>query len=470
MSRNSPDNMQPPAGHPTPEHGKGSGKCPFAGLFTAIAQEEVPSSPNTALIASSLSEIGHYATFLDFFIQGDGNLQEENYGFSHFRQTRSYASTLVEKKTPAPGVESYMHVAHTQFRLMASRIGNMLDVDALTPESGHGITKDIAGMIAGYKKNSDRLQHEVIAIYAEADEAYKRKLAAGEILMDRNHRDKRVDLKWLKRCLGEARLQQFNATVDPIRQQMGEQFWDIEATLQRLPQVPIKTKQGTQWLNNKFLHYNTVAVSLWALSLSSESQVDPAKVGYDPMEGYSADIAKALLSTSGSTDGVISKSIIPLVHFLHEHAHRDIESLLEGTLKALRKNIAEHRDTLVGVIAAQDIKKGNDGAQDFFLDKITTQQPELSIENMAITPKEMVRLLQAAIKYSVFHAEVDKIVAVLATLPPNDTALLIKTFQAHPEWQDTLGDLGHEDSNIYHALLTSLFYPQEKERSQVRKL
>ncbi|MDX1974434.1 MAG: hypothetical protein SFT92_02035 [Rickettsiales bacterium] len=460
-----------PSGHQATD-GKGqtnAGGCPFKHLFSS-ANESVASAPNAPFVEQSLQNISRYNRFMEYMLDPNGDFGQgvdhtviAAYNFKNYRQTRSFATSLIEKRPPNPGIEQMLHVMHTQFRLMASRIGGMLDTEALVPESGHGIDTNIAAQIATYASLSQQLEQIVMDAYEEAEKARKEKLTQGIIIKERSPDNRLINLDWLKDCLGGERKGAISEQINSKSAQLYEQFRTITELLSELQEVPIKTAKGTRWIANDLMDKSNLASQMWYLGLSSDSQIDPLKVGQSgPYDTES--VRYKLVSIVGGAGQVMNYSIVPLIDTLHQHAHREVEAILASAEKAMGKAVTDQKTTVASLLAAQDIhSKGYGDHRKHWL-QLRSMHPEF--ETIILTPKEMVQLLKASTSQvpRALKPTITSIIKSISVLPPNDSTLLAKTLQAHPEWQEKLDHL-NEKTEISKQLFGFLTDPKSVERS-----
>ncbi|MDX1974433.1 MAG: hypothetical protein SFT92_02030 [Rickettsiales bacterium] len=465
----SPDMTYIPAGHPAAEPGKSAGGCPFKQLFTALG-EGADTLPDPKL-GERLAEIGDYATTLQYLTHPNSSVAK-HYGFNDYRSTRSFSVSLADKKPAAPGVETYMHTLHTQLRLMTSRIGHLLDVDSLTPESGHGITKNIAQMIAQYNDAAEVLKTTTETIVAKADAAYARNTDKVSSQLDHERKHGVISSEWLRGCLGSAQGREAEYRLIELTENMSERYKAVIVQLNKLEEVPIKTKQGTRWVTNDpigvQLYQGSVAMGLWQLTLSSDSQIDSTKVGFMPDPDENSYIRESLTNEAGATTSIITRSIVPLVGYLHKKVHHEIEGIINNGANAIRKATQDHRYTLTGLMTLNEvIPYGYSRSQRRDWTRLTKHLP--NPEEYLITPREMIQMLSFFAKEHPHEDSIpdfEPIIKTLSALPPNDVGLLIKTCNEHPEWKIMLSKLRifpqYQKAELLDTALEGLFNPKER--------
>ncbi|MDX1974429.1 MAG: hypothetical protein SFT92_02010 [Rickettsiales bacterium] len=441
----SEQDMQPPAGHPTAEHGKGGGTCPFAGMITALASGEVNDMPERT--AKALAEIGAYGQVLNKLQTRTDSSLAQFYEFADFRSTKSFSLTLTDTHAPGPGIETFMHKMHSQLRLMSSRVGHLLDADALTPESGHGVRTDIASMIKDLQLQRKKNEKLCTTLFKDAERI---PTTSNKHKTDRGY----INWTYYEERLGKERVEQVKSELQTIGENIDQLFISITAELNALTEVPISTPNGPVWVANYHpASEKSVAADLWHLALSSESQLDPVKTGFDE-EIRGTGKVSGTSNTTGITDAIITTSLGPLLQYLSKTTPTAVEPIINQTMKNLREAFAQNRDPILGYLASYELRSERAGRLDMLPKELRVQlfrsQTELEPKRRPLSPAETARMLRAA---APDNEELAPLIEHLEECRDQNPAHVARAIQKNHDWKEAIDNLNPAAKSPLFALL-----------------
>ncbi|MDX1974432.1 MAG: hypothetical protein SFT92_02025 [Rickettsiales bacterium] len=345
MSSNSPDNMQPPAGHPTPEHGKGGGTCPFMAMITQM-DTQAPSER----LQEQMGIMKEYGQFLNTLLSASPTKAEQFYA-DPLTTTPSFAPYGRDTNAVKPGLEYVAHTIHSQFRVLASKMGNSLSLKELERnEETRPIAESIRRFDASCKaheKLANRLYSRAQAIEDERD------------YIDPDfQRDKRIfDMDWCRHLVPPEEMMEYGEQLSALSHTINKEFMYASAALNSLEKIPIISGSGlsrsTRWVDNtegkNFSNTpQRLGVKLWHLKLFSEGQDDPARRGSFPLYRSSLpSVSYGLQSSSGQTTNLLNKTVSGALTDLFAVAPEVVLRLVTECNQSIGKAIRKDRESVL---------------------------------------------------------------------------------------------------------------------------
>ncbi|MDX1974430.1 MAG: hypothetical protein SFT92_02015 [Rickettsiales bacterium] len=461
----SEQDMQPPAGHPMPEHGKGGGTCPFAGLIAGMSTQS-----DSALLKEQLRITKEYGDFLSKI----NSIEEPRttlFNARGFKATPSFAPHGRDTHPAQPGMEQIAHVIHSNLRVMVGKIGSCLDVEAL---ESCDETRELADHIRRFNAATEAHLKLAKALYKRAHEIEDEQSPKP----NRKRNPNIYDGSWCAALLPPDELQSYKDQFAAITADMEREYKAAIQGLENAAELPITTgtnrDKTTNWVQNNHLNNGKkFGPLIWQLKLFSEGQDDRAlRSAIAGIEKGNSYVLKDIEFGTSQTTDLLNKTTASVLERLFEIAPAAALKLIADCNSTIAKGLGKERETIL-YFYLYDAPLQE--ARSSSLTKLLSYIGAPLSAHDGLSPKVASSLIgniihSKPVNYPYDHVGTQLLMRDLADSTekdPRETARIIQSNPAHVETVRTLRDiLAAKEMNqtIAYALLNTMLDPRSLTR------